>query len=31
MLIGNMGVDLSGGNTAVAKHGLDAANISTIH
>lgn len=29
--VGNVGVDLSGGDVAMAQHGLDGSQISTVH
>ena len=31
MWVGNVGINLGGGNVAMAKHGLHAAYIGTIH
>ena len=31
MLVGNVGVDLGSSYTTVAKHGLDASNIRSVH
>lgn len=31
MLVGDVGVDLGGGDVGVAEHGLDGTNVGTVH